>query len=769
MKQKFDFYSYAKFTFILLVLIASFVVLDHGRCNSYDALTQGTYLRYAVIRTLNVGDYRLSVKVTATDDYLVMNCFDNTILIQQHLWGVIGWPEESVDKRIYYLNETGVAYIRSSDGFSFASLLLFENGILKGITDDGVYDVVFQANTSGICWKFPLNTPSYPMFKTLLFLTSIPYEGENLILCWNFTITSIKILPEYNSRKVITAIGNETKHINGSVWRRNLEAFWDYETGLLLKFSYISFCYDINAKEVLLWELKETNLFELKLKVDEPRRLILNTTYQIYPKLLKVYVSENISIKDIINIESIAFKINQIYNPSNFSAYDLENDFTLKIENEYRAGYIIVRIFFPRVILAGESYSFRFTYWLNGLIVKLGEWYQVTNNYVVYGMPTYYSFTLKVPSGYIIDLQQSFIRKEFGDVLLQPLTHESDNMTTISFATSYMSGNDEFNIVLNFREIVYSVDIVSVQIPSEIYKGTNQTLKVIIENKGDDCFVLIKADSVGGLWISEPQKTYLEQGTRKVVTFGFTPIESGETLLVVSVYKDSTKLDSEYIKFVVNFLSGRIEKVNTPRMTVDLEDWFNITVLIRNNGTVGSVFSVRLSSFDGSIYVLNNNQTVYLNGGSSKKLSFSVKGLKKGNSSLLILLECAGRIIDTKSVTISISSLSRYQREVNWFVLTSLGIIVGLLYPLLMRRCKRFRNFIDQIFSGHEFWKKCMWVAPTVYIIVICQYFALQWYKPSYFMFIKTNFGSLIGLCTAVGWMLLGIIAIFEYFVKKKK
>jgi hypothetical protein len=495
--------------------------------------------------------------VSGTDDYLVTNSFDSSIAVEETLWGVIGWPEDAIFNEIHYIDENFNSKRNdSANTFRFTSSLLFEDNVLKEVGIDGVFEIVFKAANPNVGYEVPLNTPSAPGTRTCVFLIPMASVGENVSLSYGeFRIVSNESSPEFGSRQCIIGVLNYT----ADEGKKDYQAKWDAETRVLLELKYASTIYAGNGTETLLWKLKDTNLFHIVSSRDEPRRLELNETYIIDPVSANVNLTRQVAIYDIQDRGSVSFQIYQGYGPSNFTAFDSETGAMLQTELEYQLQYVIVRVHFPRTISNGQGYSFVLSNVYKSMVIVLGDWYQFATNYVSYGMPAYYTPTLVFPGDKVMKVEQSFVRKKLGSQIMDPHTYKTDNQTILSFETQYLTGGDEFNVVIDFRDPVISMSIISLnivemtrdEIATNVLTNAYYRLRVVLQNKGDNSTALLVASGSYGISITTNQSIYLEQDETEIFFLNFTCSEPGNPYIDVSVYKDGDKLDMGIVEFVV--------------------------------------------------------------------------------------------------------------------------------------------------------------------------------------------------------------------------
>ena len=687
---------------VIYALMLSLLLVSAFKTTTFSAaqetLQVGTYLRYEVLHSFNLYFGQWTLKISGTDDYLVTNSFDSTIAVEETLWGVIGWPEETTLKEIHYLDENFTSKRNdSANTFEFKSSLLFEGSVLKKLGIDGVFEIVFRAANPSVGYEVSLNTPSAPGSRTCVFLIPMASVGENVSLAYGkFRIVSKEPSPEFDPRQCIIGVLNET----ADEGKTDYQAKWDVETGVLLELKYARTIYAGNGTETLLWKLKDTNLFHLVPSRDEPRRLELNETYVIDPVSANVNLTRQVAIYDIQDRDSVSFQIYQGYGPSNFTAFDSETGAMLQTELEYQLQYVIVRVFFPRTISNGQGYSFVLSNVYKSMAIVLGDWYQFATNYVSYGMPAYYTPTLVFPGDKVMKVEQSFVRKKLGSVMIDPHTYKTDNQTILSFETQYLTGGDEFNVVIDFRTFVFRVDITSIEFPPQILKGSNQTLKVSIQNKGDNCSLLVECEVSEDLWISGPQEVYLEEGKTRIAAFNFNPGKSGEAMIVVNAYKGSEKLESESVRFMVHFLSAKVETIHLPR-TIDLDEPFNTTVSVRNDGTLASWFTVALLPQGDFLNVLNSNQTIYLDVAQATNISFSATAKGPGNNTVSAVLFAGQDRIHEMSQSILVYNISGPMRV--WYILLwslmNVGLVIG---TLKLTSYRKFKGILSEILPDKD-------------------------------------------------------------------
>jgi hypothetical protein len=450
----------------MLVLIFAQVIplsVQAQNMTSTYFLSEGTYLRYGFVKKVNFHFPQWSgdLWISGTDEYVVISSRTNTIVIEENLWGVVSWPKGAVLTQTRYIGANFTSkYNTTGDTFAFTNSLHFVKGVLTHIEMDGIYEIVFYAQNPRIAINVILGTLYNLENPTALFLFSTPKLNTSInILGGIFNVVSINSsLPQFAPRKLLVG----TTIISKDEASLSSKAYWDAETGILMRFEYIISRSKENSIEYSLWELKNTNLFLVPHNRIEPRRLEFNVTY-IIEESLEVTSISTITFSDIVESTTIAFKFRQEYEPFDFTAFDLRTKTKLRLETEYEAPYVIVRIYFPETIREGQLYSFTLVNKFKKMVVKIGEWYQFSANFIAYGIPTYYTFTLKFPLDWKWNIVQSFIRRRYGDVILEPKVSLDIKEHFLIFyygdfifhhETIYMTGNDQFNFIINIKPSV---------------------------------------------------------------------------------------------------------------------------------------------------------------------------------------------------------------------------------------------------------------------------------------------------------------------------
>jgi hypothetical protein len=254
---------------------------------------------------------------------------------------------------------------------------------------------------------------------------------------------------------------------------------------------------------------------------------------------------------------------------------------------------------------------------------------------------------------------------------------------------------------------------------------------------------------------------YLEEGKIRIAVFNFNPAKSGEAMIVVNTFKGSEKLESESVRFMVHFLSAKVETIHFPQ-TIDLDEPFNTTVSVRNDGTLASWFTVVLLPQRDFLNVLNNNQTIYLDMAQAANMSFSATAKGSGNNTVSVVLFAGQDRIHELSQSILVYNVSGPMRS--WYILLSSSLNVGLLFVTLkLTSHKKSQGVLTKILLTKN--PVLGRIFLSLLIFALLEYVVLRYFNPWFADAFHNTFGEV----ATISMIVTAVSAIFAYLWTSRK